>query len=295
MIKLNKTYTFDKMYAKRLIMETIYSKKELRIDNVKTFDLEQTLLCGQCFRWKKVDNVFIGIINKRVIKARQEKNTLFISNILKKDINDILLYFDLFTDYGEIKRNLEKIHPVLKEAATYAKGIHILNQDPFETLISFIISQNNNIPRIEKIVESLCENFGEEIEDGYYSFPSASVLASLSCEELNVIKAGFRNRYIIDAAQKVNSGQIDFENLRTLDYIKAREKLKEIVGVGDKVADCVLLYGLHRMEGFPMDVWMKRAMEKLFDNMEPEKFGKYAGVAQQYIFHYSRMHKEIFT
>ena len=187
------------------------------------------------------------------------------------------------------------MHPILAEAAQFAPGIRILNQDPWEALCSFIISQNNNIPRIKGIVERLCQTFGDEIDDGWYTFPTAEKLASLEPEDLQPIRAGFRARYIVDGARKVSSGEINPEKIRVTEINSARSELMKITGVGIKVADCTLLFGLHRVEAFPLDVWMKRAMKTLFPEMSPKDFGEYAGIAQQYIFHYSRMHPEIFS
>ena len=158
----------------------------------------------------------------------------------------------------------------------------------------FIISQNNNIKRIKGIVERLCENFGEKLPEGEYTFPTAEKLSKLSVDDLAPIRAGFRNKYIIDSAQKVNSGEVNLNICYDLPYDEAQQELMKIKGVGTKVADCTLLFGFHRIEAFPLDVWMKRAMEKLFPTMSPKDFGEYAGIAQQYIFHYSRMNPEIF-
>ena len=144
-------------------------------------------------------------------------------------------------------------------------------------------------------MERLCRVFGEKIEGtDYYTFPTAEKLSQCQIEDLAPLRAGFRNKYIIDGARKVAKGEVDLEMCRTLDYEEARQELCKIKGVGIKVADCTLLFGLHRIEAFPVDVWMKRALEKLFPNMTPKDFGEYAGIAQQYIFHYSRMHPEIF-
>ncbi len=268
---------------------------ELVFENVTPFDLSQTLDCGQAFRWRENhDGSFTGVVNDVVATVFYTDNTLVIKSTSELDEKIWRGYFDLDLDYGKIKEELSKMHPVLLEASTYAGGIRILNQHPFEALISFVISQNNNISRIKGIVERLCEHFGERIDDEHYAFPSAEKLAQLSVDDLAVIRAGFRNRYIIDAAQKVASGEIEFEKLRAMNYADAQKELMKITGVGVKVADCVLLYGLHRLESFPLDVWMKRALSVLFEGYKGDEFGKYGGIAQQYIFHYSRMHKELF-
>ena len=262
-------------------------------ENVTDLDLQETLLCGQCFRWKEQpDGSFRGIVRGKAARARMEDHALILDGAEDPDL--WYDYFDLGLDYGEVKRRLSAIHPTLAKAARFAPGIRILNQEPFEALITFIISQNNNIRRIEGIVDRLCEHFGQEIGQGMYAFPTAERLAALSPDDLMPIRAGFRHRYLIDAARKVADGTVDLERTRHLPYDEARAELMKITGVGVKVADCVLLYGLHRLDGFPLDVWMKRAMAALFDGMDPSAFGQYAGIAQQYIFHYSRMHPELF-
>lgn len=268
---------------------------KVSFENIYPFDLAQTLDCGQSFRWtKNEDGSFTGVVKDKVATASYSDGTLTIECNGKVDETLWREYFDLDLDYANIKDDLSKMHPVLAQASVYAGGIRILKQDPFEALITFIISQNNNIERIKGIVSRLCENFGECIDGTHYTFPSAEKLACLSPDDLAPIRAGFRNRYIVDAAQKVASGEIDLEKLYEMDYFEAQKELMKIVGVGVKVADCVLLYGLHRLESFPLDVWMKRALSVLFDGFDGSEFGEYGGIAQQYIFHYSRMHKELF-
>lgn len=266
----------------------------LIFEKISDLSLKDTLDCGQCFRWKeRADGGFFGVVRGRAATVRISGGSLVIDGAGEADRDLWADYFDLDTDYAAIKERLSAIHPVMAEAARYAPGIRILRQEPFEALISFIISQNNNIKRIAGIVERLCEWFGEEI-GGAHAFPTAERLAALEPDDLAPIRAGFRHRYIIDAAKKVADGTVDLEAVRSLPYGEARAALMQITGVGVKVADCVLLYGLHRLESFPLDVWMKRAAAMLFDGMDPSAFGEYAGVAQQYIFHYSRMHPELF-
>lgn len=266
------------------------------LENVKDLDLSQTLSCGQCFRWKEhPDGSFSGVVRGRYARVLLDGDRLILDGADEADRAMWFDYFDLGLDYAKVRQELSAIHPTLAEAARYAPGIRILDQEPFEALISFIISQNNNIKRITGIVDRLCERFGEPIGvDIPHAFPTAQRLAALSPDDLAPIRAGFRQRYIIDAARKVADGTIDLEQLRALPYDEARTELMQITGVGVKVADCVLLYGLHRLDGFPLDVWMKRAMAALLEGIEPSNFGRYAGIAQQYIFHYARMHPEIF-
>ena len=264
-------------------------------ENIKDLDLKETLDCGQCFRWKERDDgSFIGVVHGRIAAASMDGDRLILDGAVEDDRDMWSDYFDLSIDYSDIKEKLSTLHPVMAEAARFAPGIRILRQEPFEALISFIISQNNNIKRIAGIVDRLCENFGEPIGGRMYAFPTAERLAALEPDDLSPIRAGFRHRYIIDAARRVNSGDIDLEILREMPYAAAQKELMRITGVGVKVADCVLLYGLHRLDSFPLDVWMKRAMAVLFDGMDPKVFGEYAGIAQQYIFHYSRMNSSLF-
>ncbi len=270
-------------------------ENKIEVYGITDFELKDTLMCGQCFRFKEnTDGSFTGVAFKKEITLSKNGDILTFYTSEEDFLNIWRAYFDLDLDYSKIKSDLSKIHPTLKEAARFAPGIRILRQEPFEALISFIISQNNNIKRISGIVERLCALCGEEISEGVYAFPTAEELGKMSAEDLAPIRAGFRARYIIDAVQKVNSGEVDLNALEEFSFDEAKAELMKITGVGVKVADCVLLYGLHRLEGFPMDVWMKRAMDRLFPNLSGSDFGKYAGIAQQYIFHYARLHPELF-
>ncbi len=265
------------------------------IENITDFDTEQTLDCGQAFRWtKQEDGTFKGIAGGKAVSIGLVENSIIIDGADDTDKEFWTHYLDLDLDYRNIRKSLSQMHPILNEAAQFAPGIRILNQDPWEALCSFIISQNNNIPRIKGIVERLCREFGDKITEECYTFPNAEIIAQLSPEDLQPIRAGFRARYIIDGARKVADGEIDLEKIRTMEINDARKELMKITGVGIKVADCTLLYGLHRLDCFPLDVWMKRAMSTLFPDVSPDFFGEYAGIAQQYIFHYSRMHPELF-
>lgn len=266
----------------------VFENDKIYLKNVLNFDLEQTLDCGQAFRWQKDKNgVWHGIVGDKLIKLHKSGKDIVIEGSNKEDFCSLWNnYFDLDRDYRQII-DAVSLNEKIKVAAQYSSGIRILNQDPWETLCSFIISQNNNIPRIKGIIERLCENFGKKIENRY-TFPSAKALSDLSVEDLAPIRSGFRAKYIIDAAQKVDSGEIVLNDLKTADFNAAREKLMTIKGVGPKVADCVLLFGLGHIEAFPRDVWIKRAMEKMFDGNLPECAIKYAGIVQQYIFYYIR-------
>ena len=261
------------------------------IEGITCFSLKDTLDCGQAFRWKPLDDKtwFGTAFQKNLVIGCENSNIVFYGTSLEDYKNIWENYFDLKRDYSQIIKAISG-NKVLQSATEIAGGIRILRQDPWEALCSFIISQNNNIPRIKGIIERLCENFGTPVGDSY-SFPDAAKIAALSTEDLVPLRSGFRARYIIDAATKVLGGEIDFNLCRTAPIDDARNELMKICGVGIKVADCALLFGFDRIEAFPKDVWIKRAMQKLFDGELPQEAVPYAGIVQQYIFHYARMTK----
>ena len=278
-------------------MDYSYKDGTMIVKNVTSLDLGETLDCGQSFRWRdNGDGSFTGVAYEKLVTVSIRDKDLHIENTTEQDFEKIWRnYFDLDLDYDSIRSSIGEIHPVLKEASAYAPGIRILRQEPWEALCTFIISQNNNIKRIKGIVDRLCTTFGNKIGDtDFYTFPTAEKLAKLTPDDLAPLRAGFRNKYIIDASRKVATGEVDLEKCKNVPYDDARAELCKIKGVGNKVADCTLLFGMHRIEAFPIDVWMRRAMERLFPNMTGEDFGEYAGIAQQYIFHYARMHPELF-
>ncbi len=254
-------------------------------------DLKQTLESGQCFRWRRSENgTYYGISGSHVVTVKQCSDGVIFAADSEEDIRFWLMYFDEQTDYDAVIRQFAA-DKTLKEAAEENGGIRILRQEPFETLISFIISQNNNIPRITGIIDRLCEGFGEKITDrfgGMWSFPTAKRLAELSPEDLAPLRAGFRVRYILDAACKVNSGAVGLDRIYDMSYDEGKEYLKTITGVGDKVADCVLLFAYHKTEAFPSDVWIKRITAEYYADGLPECMGDYKGIAQQYLFEYFR-------
>lgn len=264
-------------------------------------DLAQTLDCGQAFRWQPVllsekREAWRGVAFGHALTVWQEEET-FCFDCTEEEFHSLWYsYFDFGTDYATTRAALSALHPILRDAAAYAPGIRILRQEPWEALCAFIVSQNNNIPRIKGILERLCALLGDPLiyaDTTLYTFPSAERLRVCTVEDLAPLRAGFRAKYLIDAAKRVSSGEIDLSALCTAPIDEARDKLMTILGVGPKVADCALLYGLHRTCCFPLDVWMKRAMT-LLPGVNPADFGDNAGVAQQYIFHYARMHPELF-
>ncbi len=260
------------------------------------FDLIHTFECGQCFRWNVNEKgIYKGVVGNSVIAVKQ------CDDGFEFDCNDELLinsYFDFDKNYTDIKNKLYSLDEVLKKAIPAGYGIRLLKQEPWEALVSFIISANNNIPRIKKIIESLCANFGKEIKYNdtiYYTFPDAETISSLNIEQLDVIKSGFRAKYIIDAAKKVTDGIVKLDDIYRMNTNDAREYLKQIKGVGNKVADCVLLFSYQKYDVFPKDVWIKKVLndlygvdEKNFDFFVKEHFGDLAGFAQQYLFYYMR-------
>ena len=261
---------------------------EIIIENIDNFDLKKTFECGQCFRWNENgEGVWKSVVAGKEISIKNDGERLILYPCNENDFNTFWRnYFDLDRDYSKINDLLCQ-DEILSKAVAYGNGIRILNQDPWETLCSFIISQNNNIPRIKGIVERLCENFGEKIGTNY-SFPSAKTIAKLNIDDLNIIRCGFRAKYIIDAAKKVTDGSINFDELKLLNENTAREQLMAIYGVGEKVADCTLLFGLSHINVCPKDVWIKRALQVFYDGNFPECALSFQGIAQQYLFYFAR-------
>lgn len=265
-----------------------YKNGNVYIDDVKNFDLAMTLDCGQAFRWKEDNGVWSGVAFGKRLKISKENESIVFFDTSKEDFENIWSdYFDFSRDYGKIIDDI-KSDEILKKASDFGYGIRILNQEPFETLCSFIISQNNNIPRIKGIIDRLCKKYGQKIDDDLYSFPDAETLSKLTVDDLSDIRMGFRAKYIIDASQKVASGEVNLSDLFSLDTDTARTELMKIKGVGPKVADCTLLFSLKHFDAFPKDVWIKRAVEVLFPQGLPECANGYKGIVQQYIFYYSR-------
>lgn len=266
-----------------------YENGNTYIYGMESLDLPHTLDCGQAFRWSENENGrWCGIAyNKYLELEKSSDGTVILYNTAEDDFEKIWKdYFDLDRDYDKIIKIISQ-NDILKKAAEYSHGIRILNQEPWETLCSFIISQNNNIKRIKGIISRLCENFGEKNGD-FYTFPTAEKLSQLSLDDLAVLRSGFRAKYILDAAKKVTSGEVALEALKNMPLDDARNELMKICGVGPKVADCALLFSHRHIEAFPKDVWIKRAMQVLFGGELPEIAVPYAGIAQQFIFFYAR-------
>ena len=267
-------------------------ENEIEITELDDFDLARIFECGQCFRWNADgEGVYTGVAMNRVAKIRRHGDSILITSS-PEDFESIWRgYFDLDRSYGEIREGL-CIDSYIKEASDFGAGIRILRQDKWEALCSFIISQCNNIPRIKKIIETLCRGFGDPIAfegETFYTFPSPEKIALLDETALAPCRMGYRAPYIIAAAKKVASGALDLNALSRETPETALTELKKLTGVGDKVANCAVLFGLHMLDAFPIDVWMKRAVKKNYGkNFDPAIFSPYAGIAQQYMFFHAR-------
>lgn len=288
-------------------LRIIEKNKNTMIQNVPDFDLEQTLECGQCFRFYKQDKQdYVVVAKKHLLHITQEEDNLIFINTDKKTVEKLWIpYFDLERDYGEIKNYLLEKDEILKPAIEDKYGIRILNQEFHETLISFIISQNKQITHIKQIVNAISERYGECLGTvngkKYYSFPDAGVLGKITEEEYRILKTGFRAPYLRDASVKLANGEFSREIFYGMQEMEARSKLTEIKGVGEKVANCVMLFSLEYREAFPVDVWIKRIMEELYFKEETskekiqkfakEQYGVYGGYAQQYLFCFGRDNK----
>ena len=306
------------MFVKK--QKDLNDKECISVTDVSPFSLSDTLECGQAFRYELIDKrdgyvEYMTVARDKLIRVGQKSDgELVFYGVSEEDFFEICVpYFSLDTDYREIKRDIteKSAHPKLAEAAEVSEGIRILRQDPWEALFSFIISQNNNIPRIRKIIRAISAEYGKNLAESLpecpkckglapspevcsacgccYTFPTPEAVLS-NPEGLLPSRPGFRYKYLIDAAEKVLSGEVDLEGIKSKKNTEYTiSELKKIKGVGDKVASCVALFGFENLDAFPVDVWIKRAGEEYFDGkLDPSSLGKYAGVAQQYIFHYIR-------
>lgn len=303
-----------------------FEDNKVILEGLKNFDIKQILECGQCFRWDKInDTNYIIVAYGRVIEVLQEGDKATIYNSNEEDFNNIWInYFDLERDYDEIKTELAK-DEILRKSVDFGYGIRILNQDPFEMLISFIISARNSIPSIKKTVKKICEAWGERIEYKgveYYTFPTPKAIKEATLEDIQGTGASFRSKYIVDTIKKVNEAievkedmennpdkyserpeilDFDLEYIKSLNDDECHVALQKFMGVGAKVADCIMLFSMSKHSAFPVDVWVKRAM--IYFYVAPDvslnkmrvfardKFGAYSGMAQQYLFYYARENK----
>lgn len=274
----------------------------IKLNNLSDFEPVHIFECGQCFRWQKEnDGSYTGVIKYGVINIKKENKDVIISgNFDEKDRDKILDYFDCKTDYTLIKEKLQENDLNMKKAIEYGYGIRILNQDPWEMLISFIISAANNIPRISRTVENISRAYGQKISwngKEYYKFPTPEELSLASIDDLRGLNLGFRDKYVYNATQMVCSGGINLSEIEKMSYKEAKSNLLQIPGVGAKVADCILLFSMKKGEAFPVDTWIKKVMAQLYNESKDikkistfaeHKFGEHAGIAQQYLFYYMR-------
>lgn len=270
-------------------MKIINDGRNLTTECDGCINLDFTLDCGQSFRWEKNNGIWsAAAYGRRISVEQKDEKTIIFYDTNEDEFQKIWkTYFDLERDYVSlVDRFREDKH--LKSASEEYYGIRVLRQEPWETLCSFIISQNNNIPRIKGIIKRLCEAYGDDLGDGCYSFPSAEKISTLTVEDLSPLRAGFRAKYIIDAAKKVSSGEIRFDEIAEKDISFGREELQKIMGVGPKVAECCLLYGFGKSEAFPVDVWVRRIMSELYEGGLPDCAYPEIGIAQQYLFHWRR-------
>ena len=279
----------------------------LILEDVSDFDARHIFECGQCFRWtKEEDGSYTGIAFDKVlnVKSDYDKGIVMLDNTNLRDFQKIWFdYFDLGRDYGAIKETLSK-DSVLDMAINYGRGIRILKQEPWELLISYIMSANNSIPMIARSIGLLSEMYGRQVHyrgKTYYTFPTSSELQEVSIEGISLCRAGFRCKYIYQAVRMVNAGEIKLDDIVGMSMDNAREELIKIPGVGPKVADCIMLFSMQKYKAYPVDVWVKRVTEYFFlkkdvkmkeiQQFAVEKFGDLAGFAQEYLFYYAREFK----
>lgn len=283
-------------------------EQKLVLKNIDSFKLEDIFECGQCFRWdKQEDGSYIGVIKNGVLKVSKQGKSVAFEGVLEGDINSIVYdYFDLETNYNDFKDRLSKIDDNMKRSIEFGNGIRILNQDLWEMVISFIISANNNIPRIKGIINRISEKVGQKVTwngKDYFLFPSPEELSKLSVADLRALGTGFRDKRIYNTTQMIINKEF---NLDSLIKIKSTEEIRnellKLDGVGEKVADCILLFALHRFDTFPVDVWVRRVMNVLYIHNEDEAkvnkkqirevayslFAEIEGIAQQYLFYWAR-------
>lgn len=282
--------------------------QELVIKKIDAFELKDIFDCGQCFRWnEEADGSYTGVVKNGVLNVYCDNKNIYFKGNLDCGIESFVnKYFDLDRDYEEIKSKLSKIDKYMENSIKYGKGIRILNQDLWETIISYIISANNNIPRIKGIIERLSKKYGTKVEfnnNEYYLFPTAEQLKDVTTSEYRTLGLGFRDIRLFETTQMINSGDANLEELYKMKTLDIRERLLKLSGVGPKVADCILLFSdLKRFDIFPIDVWVRRVMNdlyiknpdekkvsnKLINTVAFDKFGEDAGLAQQYLFYWRR-------
>lgn len=284
--------------------EILETKEGLILRNIENFNPKHIFECGQAFRWvKEEDGSYTTVAYGKVLNVSKKDSDIILKNTNIDDFNSIWSnYFDLDTNYKDIQKKLSK-DPILKKAIEFGSGIRILNQEPFETIISFIISANNQIPRIKNSIEIISREYGDFIEEyngrSYYSFPDPSSLAKVDVEELRkVSKVGFRDKRIVETSKLIAKEDIKLDHIYKVGKNDGKDILMDLPGVGPKVSECILLFSYNKGDAFPVDVWVKRVMEyfyakeelsfKKIEKLGEKLFGDLAGYAQQYLFYYAR-------
>ena len=280
-----------------------------KIKGQDSFIMKHIFECGQCFLWnEEEDQSYTGVFKNNVVNVKQENDEIIFDGIFDGEASAIITeYFDLNRNYEEIKKKLSQIDSNMKISTEYGKGIRILNQDLWETIISFIISANNNIPRIKGIIERMSAKYGKKIifkGKSYYAFPTPESLKNVTVSEFRELGLGFRDVRIYETTHLILDKKVDLSELqKMMNTEEVREKLLSLSGVGPKVADCILLFSdLKRFDVFPIDVWVRRVMNDLYikkddetkvnkkeiEKIAKEKFGNLEGIAQQYLFYWRR-------
>lgn len=284
-------------------------EQKIILQDIEAFELKDIFECGQCFRWnRQEDGSYTGVFGENVLNVKKEHEAILMEGLCKKDIKDTVEeYFDLNRDYDQIKEKLAQIDKNMEISVKYGQGIRLLNQDLWETILSFIISANNNIPRIKGIIERLSQTYGDKIiwrGKAYYTFPTAEQLKEVTVKEYRDLGLGFRDKRLYETTQMIVNKKVDLNKMQeNPNTLEVREQLLTLSGVGPKVADCILLFStLKRLEVFPIDVWVRRVMNDLYiqqpdetkvskkqiEKIATEKFGDLAGLAQQYLFYWRR-------
>lgn len=270
-------------------MKIEFLGNKVKITGLSDFEPEKIFECGQCFRWNRQDDgTYIGVAYGFAACVRKEGQAIFISGDQNAFEAVWRSYFDLDRDYESIRGELN-IGSYMRSATRFGAGLRILKQEPWEAMCSFLFSQCNNIARIKGIVQRFSEEFGDPFYfegEKYYAFPRPERISRLTEKDLEPIRSGYRAKYVLSAARALTGGLLDFDAFSLMEPEQARQELIRLPGVGNKVADCILLYGLHKLDAFPVDVWMKRALAEHFEkDFDPASFGEHAGIAQQYIFY----------
>lgn len=286
------------LYIERYILKIIVVIEVLKIDN--NFDLRSTITCGQIFRFYERDNFFIVILKDRVISLKEDGEYIMIESNNEDNLKEIIYdYFDLKRDYNLIEEEILKCDNKIKDALIFSRGLKMIHQDPFETLIAYVISQNNRVPSIANSLNLIAKNYGKKVvfkDEEFYLFPSFKDLKSVSVSDFRNCKVGFRDNYIYGIIKEINDGVLDLNSIYNLNSDDALKYLMQFKGIGTKVASCILLFAYQKFDVYPIDTWVKKFMKDDY-NIEGESniksftsrvYKEYSGLAIQYMFNYKR-------